>query len=411
MNKKEYKEIVSHFSFLITQGEVDTASLELNDLIQKLFKNKEYRIVSDLYSVFALKIEDLESFEVAFSLNECGLKSKSEIIYDSLLEYEPNNSAILNNLSHIKKEKGDISTAYKMITKALEISPEDTIIRNNFNSLNDIVIELKNKETNFKIAAEQVKKENNFVNDKLKIFISNVRKDPSYKNGKIPIPNWKFKVLMGTDEAKASSLKQQWVDKNYLRNTKEKDNHNVYFYELNPYLEPILADISLNQINKKWIIGFENVTLDKLQSIGYFDKLKKIKKVSKKYQTLIERDFDELVFNYLVGNSKAVIILSGSLLEILLVYYLDKKKVNKVEYTINSRTVSKNLYDAVLNDLLQHFEFNGLISTQNYHLGNISRIYRNFIHPGKEVREQEKLDNQKSEISFMSVMEIIDALI
>lgn len=411
MNKKEYKEIVDHFSFLIAQGEADSANSELIDLIQKLFKNKEYRTVSDLYSVFALKVDDLESFEVAFSLNECGLKSKSESIYESLLEYEPNNSSILNNLSNIKKEKGDISTAYKIISKAFEISPEDTIIRNNFNSLNDIVIELKNKDSNFKNSAEQVKKENNFVNDKLKSFISNIRKDPEYRNGRIAIPNWKFKVLMGTDETKAASLKQQWIDKNYLKNTKEKDNHNVYFYELNPYLEPILADISLNQINKKWIAGFENVTLDKLQSINYFDKLKKIKKVSKKYQALIERDFDELVFNYLVGNSKAVIILSGSLLEILLVYYLDKKKVAKVEYTINSRTVSKDLYEAVLNDLLQHFESNGLISAQNYHLGNISRIYRNFIHPGKEVREQEKLDYQKSEISFMSVMELIDALI
>lgn len=411
MNKKEYKEIVDHFSFLIAHGETDTANSELIDLLQKLFTNKEYRIVSDLYSVFALKVDDLESFEVAFSLNECGLKSKSENIYESLLKYEPNNSSILNNLSNIKKEKGDISTAYKLIAKAFEVSPEDTIIRNNFNSLNDIVIELKNKDSLFKNSAGQVRKENNFVNDKLKSFISNVRKDPEYKNGKIAIPNWKFKVLMGTDETKASSLKQQWIDKNYLHNTKEKDNHNVYFYELNPYLEPILADISLNQINKKWIIGFENVTLDKLQSINYFDKLKKIKKVSKKYQTLIERDFDELVFNYLVGNSKAVIILSGSLLEILLVYYLDKKKVTKVEYTINSRTVSKDLFEAVLNDLLQHFESKGLISAQNFHLGNISRIYRNFIHPGKEVREQEKLDYQKSEISFMSVMELIDALL
>lgn len=411
MSKKEYKEIIDHFSFLLAQGEVDAANLEMNELIQKLFKNKEYKTISDLYSVFALKIDDIDSFEVAFALTECGLKSKSENIYESLLAYEPNNPGILNNLSNIKKEKGDISTAFKLIAKAFEVSPDDTIIKNNFNSLNDIVIELKNKDSNFKMSAEQVKKENNFVNDKLKAFISNVRKDPEYRNGKIAIPSWKFKVLMGTDETKATSLKQQWIDKNYIRNTKEKDNHNVYFYELNPYLESILGNITLNQINKKWITGFENVTLNKLQSISYFEKLKKIKKVSKKYQNLIERDFDELVFNYLVGNSKAVIILSGSLLEILLVYYLDKRKVSKVEYTINNRTVSKDLYDAVLNDLLQHFESNGLISAQNFHLGNISRIYRNFIHPGKEVREREKLDNQKSEISFMSVMELIDALI
>lgn len=411
MNKKDYKGLVDHFSFLISQGEVEAASFELGELISKLFINKEYKVIADLYTLFAMKLNDLEIFETAFALNECGIKSKAESIYEQMLVYEPNNPAILNNLSNIKKEKGDISTAYKIIAKAFEIFPDDTIIKNNFNSLNEIIIDQKNKDNNFKIAAEQVKKENNFVNEKLRNFISNVRKDPEYLNGRIAIPNWKFKLLMGTDETKASSLRQQWIDKNYIRNTKERDRHNVYFYELNPYLEPILADISLNQINKKWITGFENVTLDKLQSIGYFEKLKKIKKVAKKYKVLIQRDFDELVFNYLVGNSKAVIILSGSLLEILLVYYLEKRKVTKVVYTINNRTVSKDLYEAVLNDLLQHYEVNGLISTQNFHLGNISRIYRNFIHPGKEVREQEKLDNQKSEISFMSVMELIDALI
>lgn len=298
-----------------------------------------------------------------------------------------------------------------MIARAFEQSPEETIIKNNYTTINDLIIELKNKDNNFKISAEQLKRENSFVTDKLKLFISNVKKDTEYKNGKIAIPNWKFKVLMGTDEIKASSLKQQWIDKNYLLNTKDRDNHNVFYYELNPYVEGIISDIALNQINKKWISGFENITIDKLQSIGYFDKLKKIKKINKKYQSLVERDFDELVFNYLIGNSKTVIILSGSLLEILLVYYLDKRRITQVEYTLNTRIVSKNLFDAVLNDLLQHFESNNLISTQNYHLGNISRIYRNFIHPGKEVREQEKLDNQKCEISFMSVMELIDYLI
>lgn len=410
MTRKEFKQFVNKVDDILYE-DYNQALEELFEIIDRFFKNQEYKAIADLYSIFSLKLNGLESFEIAYSLVEAGQKSKGEKIYEALLKYEPNSSTLLNNLSNLKKLKGEFSVAYKLIEKAYEIDPEDSIISRNYNEIKDLILEEKSKDQDFKNSTKQLTRENNFVIEKLQNFLKNVKKEEDFSSGKIAIPNWKFKVLMGTDTSKADSLKRQWVDKNYLANTKIRNHHNVIIYEINPYLKNAIAEITLKQINNKWIQGFENVTVDKLEAIKYYDKLKKIRKINRKYRSSIERDYDELVFNYLVGNYKTVIILSGSLLEILMIYFLYRKRVQTVEYSLNNRVVTKNIFKAVLNDLLQHFEEKNLISKQNFHLGNVSRIYRNFIHPGKEVKEQEKLDAQKAEISFMSVMELIDTLI
>jgi hypothetical protein len=56
-------------------------------------------------------------------------------------------------------------------------------------------------------------KENDFVIGKLKNFLINIRKEATLKNNQVAIPGWKWKVLMGTDDQKAESLKKQWVEK------------------------------------------------------------------------------------------------------------------------------------------------------------------------------------------------------
>jgi hypothetical protein len=40
-------------------------------------------------------------------------------------------------------------------------------------------------------------------------------------------------------------------------------------------------------------------------------------------------------------------------------------------------------------------------------MGNISRIYRNFVHPGKELREAESLNQAKADLCFVSTIEIL----
>ena len=70
--------------------------------------------------------------------------------------------------------------------------------------------------------------------------------------------------------------------------------------------------------------------------------------------------------------------------------------------------ISKKLYSSNLGDLLTYFEQNKLLGDIVIHMGNISRIYRNFIHPGKELQEQPVLDQAKANLCFVSTLEILN---
>jgi hypothetical protein len=106
-------------------------------------------------------------------------------------------------------------------------------------------------------------------------------------------------------------------------------------------------------------------------------------------------------------NNKAVVILSGSIVETLLIYYCEKKQIKDISYQRHSKAISKKLYESDLGDILSYFEQNRFLGDAVVHMGNISRIYRNFVHPGKELREQETLDDTKANICFISTLEIL----
>jgi len=117
-----------------------------------------------------------------------------------------------------------------------------------------------------------------------------------------------------------------------------------------------------------------------------------------------------LTINYIMNNYKSVVVLSGSMVETLLIYYCEKKKIQIIDYSKNQRNISKKLYDADLGDLLNYFQIHGMLDDILVHMGNISRISRNFIHPGKELRDTEELNEAKASICFISAIEILFAI-
>jgi hypothetical protein len=106
-------------------------------------------------------------------------------------------------------------------------------------------------------------------------------------------------------------------------------------------------------------------------------------------------------------NNKTVVILSGSIVETLLIYNCEKKKIKDISYQRHNKTISKKLYESDLGDLLSYYENTRFLGDGVVHMGNISRIYRNFVHPGKELRDQETLDDTKANICFVSTLEIL----
>ena len=116
---------------------------------------------------------------------------------------------------------------------------------------------------------------------------------------------------------------------------------------------------------------------------------------------------NELYLNYVMNNEKSVVILSGSIVEMLLIYYCEKKKVKKIAYQRHNKTISKKLYESDLGDLISYVEQNKMLGNILVHLANISRIYRNYVHPGKELRESEQLSESKANLCFISTLEIV----
>ena len=104
-------------------------------------------------------------------------------------------------------------------------------------------------------------------------------------------------------------------------------------------------------------------------------------------------------------------MISGSLLEMILTYYCEKKKLLTIQIKDSKGNIqSKKLYDCVLIDLITFVESKKLFGNDFNHLGNLSRIYRNFIHPGLELKSKADI-KPKADLCFISSLEILKKII
>lgn len=221
-----------------------------------------------------------------------------------------------------------------------------------------------------------------------------------------------FPKLIGANKELANSLKEQWQNKGYLSKTDEKTENNVVIFKINPFIGKALEKLIVCKVDEKWINGITLITKDVLDEIEYPDNILRISKINKKYREYILRDYKELAINYLLKNEKATLILAGSLTEYLLTYYCEKKKIKNISYsTANGKSINKKLYDCVLDDLMKYFEVKSLLKSDFFHLNNLSRIYRNYVHPGKELRDTDELNMNKAKICFIGVSELLKTLI
>lgn len=387
-------------------------------IVETLFKMEKYDEVIRLCTL--LNKEELINsnllFELAYSYNEKGNFAKAKDLYQTYLNQKGESSAVLNNFANIIKKEGNLEQAIEMYKRAIELDKEDEIVKNNLKNTQQ-QLNIKNQEEHekqqqvelFKNAEAKLSQENDFVLDKLTIFIENAKQDKDFKSWILPIPQWKFAALMKTDKQKAHSLKEQWLIKNYIIEH-SKNELSVTVYHINPFIEKAITRIQRNRLPDKWIIGFSKLNIDQLDSVGYFEITERISKINKKYKLLISRDYDELVFNYLISNEKSTIVLAGSLVELALMYFLEKKKHKIISYkNLNGGNIIKPLYDCVLNDLIIFVKQEKLFDVDFHHLSDLSRIYRNYVHPGKELKGS--VDKSKCDLCFISTTEILKLIL
>lgn len=395
----------------------------LEGIIEELHKQKKYELIIKLYKNFSKQQIDKAGiwFEVGYSYNELGDLEKAKYAYNRSIDIKGESSATFNNLANIYKKEDKLDEAIDMYQKALSLENDDDLIKNNLkNALNKkkkITNENQKKNAINKIffnAVELLKSENFFTLESLHSFLLNCRKEEDFDNWYLPIQNEMFPILMNTNAKKALELKSNWISKNYLIQKEETDEYDIPYFQVNPHIETevnrlrdIVSEINLPQ---EWLTGLSNISIFQLNELNYSETSKRILKINKKYRPLINRDYNELIFNYLVGNKKSTIVLSGSFVELILTYYCERKKIKKIEYkNAHGKTIKKDLYNCVLFDLISFIDDKKYFGNDFFPLTNLSRVYRNFIHPGVELKNS--LDKTKSDLCFISSIEILRKIV
>ncbi|MDY0095740.1 MAG: hypothetical protein RBT80_23845 [Candidatus Vecturithrix sp.] len=413
MTGKEFKEERSKIRELRCQSHYNQARALTFALIDRLFIEQKFdRIVELYHSEICEPRESFYAFEIAYALSETDHLDEAETIYEYLLKYEANNTAILNNLSHLKHARKQLPEAFELIRRAYELIPHDQIIASNYHHLLALTQEQDTIQKLYKDALSYLVNENDLMIEKLRTFLANVSREPEFSNNRVPIPTWRFGFLLEIPQEQVELVLEDWIKKGFIRHTRERNKQLAPIYEINPYLAKELENIECKHIPGKWISGLEELTVENLERFSYFSLLHKIQKIDEKYREIAKRDLNELFFNYLMKNEKSVIVLAGSLVEVVLLHYCEKKNITTLYFQRkNNRTEKRNLYECDLAEILYYLQEKKMLGDIFVHVGNISRIYRNYIHPGKELRESELLGQSKSDLCFVSTIEILNALL
>jgi hypothetical protein len=114
---------------------------------------------------------------------------------------------------------------------------------------------------------------------------------------------------------------------------------------------------------------------------------------------LLRRDYAELEKCFETKASKSVLILSGSILEAVLIDYFTSNISDAEEIT--------RLYKESLGGLIERANYEKIIGNNNKNFSSGIQGYRNLIHPGREVRLKEKFDFDTASLSFSALKLIL----
>lgn len=110
------------------------------------------------------------------------------------------------------------------------------------------------------------------------------------------------------------------------------------------------------------------------------------------FQSILERDYEEVQKCIEGKSAKSVLVLSGSIVEALLSdYFIENLPAGQTEASILSTTLAA---------LLDFAEADGIITRSEKNLATVIKDFRNLIHPGREVRKNEQFDFETAQLAF-----------
>jgi|GEM_PF-1413977 len=121
-----------------------------------------------------------------------------------------------------------------------------------------------------------------------------------------------------------------------------------------------------------------------------------------RFKELLLRDYKELKDCLEVGAAKSTLVLSGSIIEAMLIEYF-------LQFMPTGQT-AVGIYKLTFEQLLNLAEAQDLLTKREKNLAWVIKDYRNLIHPGREVRKAEKFSIEDAEISVALVGIIAKAI-
>lgn len=370
----------------------------IENLIFTLHNRKQYSsVVKISENIDYKKLKYLNfGFELAFALKEQGKDSKAKELYEEYLEMYPNSDAVLNNLGVIYENEGDFEKALEYYEKSESLSPSK-VSENNILRSKELIEQRKKEKEQEEKSLEYFQLENVWIINRIKLFY-----EEADDVGNIICPYKKLPLVLKCNEDKANDVLKQFIDKGYVfRNKNHNYDTNASVYKKNFSIEKRINEMEKeNKLISSFTDNLNGFTIDNLLSIEYFKILSKLNSIKKKkIKDIFIRDYNELVFNYLSNQQKTTILMSGTIIELLLLYILDKQKI--IKYKVGTKQKEKKVTEMDITEMLEVCDKEQLITNAPKKFMDGMKQFRNFIHPGKELREK-TLDIDKStvELSF-----------
>lgn len=370
----------------------------IENLIFTLHNRKQYSsVVKISENIDYKKLKYLNfGFELAFALKEQGKDSKAKELYEEYLEMYPNSDAVLNNLGVIYENEGDFEKALEYYEKSESLSPSK-VSENNILRSKELIDQRKKEKEKEEKSLEYFQLENVWIINRIKLFY-----EEADDVGNIICPYKKLPLVLKCNEDKANDVLKQFIDKGYIfRNKNHNYDTNASVYKKNFSIEKRIIEMEKeNKLISSFTDNLNGFTIDNLLSIEYLKILSKLNSIKKKkIKDIFIRDYNELVFNYLSNQQKTTILMSGTIIELLLLYILDKQKI--IKYKVGTKQKEKKVTEMDITEMLEVCDKEQLIKNTPKKFMDGMKQFRNFIHPGKELREKTlDIDKATVELSF-----------
>ncbi|SDM31136.1 hypothetical protein SAMN05428961_11365 [Paenibacillus sp. OK060] len=373
----------------------------ITQLIERLFKFEKFKEITEIAEEIGYSgVNKYILFEIAYSYNEINQLKLSKQYYERHEKENGKGNASSNNIGLILRTEGLLFEAQEKFKTAMELDPQDKIATENYISITKVINEREHEQEALRKAAQHFSSEDAWIKGKMLSFSKFQDKE-----GLIECPHRELPKMLSISGIKANELLMNFLENRYVTKITDHNlNTTSSVYRINPEVALIISELEKNEKNESTLIKIaKNITLNRLYDLGYDEKLLlALDKISNPdLKGMLERDLNENVLSLITKSFKSSLILSGSIVEAVLLDHISSKSIT--QYTMeNGRNKRVNQMD--LNELLYVSNQENFIDIQLYHLSHAIRGFRNLIHPGVEQRKRSVTVNEENAMLAWSIV-------